>query len=364
MAYYNPYYDPYASSHSHAPFNAADELDSPFALSQPPSTYGDPMPVHIDAYTQPSAEHSHSYTPPATGRRPPRPAAGAASLKYNPYEVPVGTVSMAQICPADILGSGTNGADGEGKSVPPEKKKRGRKSKKAKAAEMALMEAGIVAADESAATVNFNATTASDDALPVPAVAAAADEKDIDTNLSDYNSLDLGYSPLTSLDDSCTMPSTQPSSSRNQLISLQHPNLPLSHHKPPPPHTPQQRPPPPPQPTPQPQKHVPRPVNCFIIYRKKLHAIIAGIKQRAHLSDRILNNNTISKIVAHIWKHEDEDVRRVFMEFARQAKEKHSAQHPDYKYRPRKTGERFKGGTGPQGIAFSPLSITLMNHLS
>ncbi|KAJ3050968.1 hypothetical protein HK097_008061 [Rhizophlyctis rosea] len=99
----------------------------------------------------------------------------------------------------------------------------------------------------------------------------------------------------------------------------------------------------------QPPKNAPRPANCFILYRKKLHGIIAAIKVRAGLSDRTLNNNTISKVVAKIWAGEDEDVRDKYKRFAQEEKEVHNRKYPFYKYRPRKACEREGRGKGRGG---------------
>ncbi|RKO91831.1 high mobility group box domain-containing protein, partial [Blyttiomyces helicus] len=85
-----------------------------------------------------------------------------------------------------------------------------------------------------------------------------------------------------------------------------------------------------------PKAHAPRPSNSFILYRREQHVIITtqykGIKA--------MNNNIISKIVAHMWKLEDPSVKAKYAAKAEEEKRVHQMKYPDYKYCPRKTAAK------------------------
>ncbi|KAF9977516.1 hypothetical protein BGZ73_005787 [Actinomortierella ambigua] len=74
-------------------------------------------------------------------------------------------------------------------------------------------------------------------------------------------------------------------------------------------------------------QRVPRPKNCFMLYRSKiLPAIMAEW-------GGLVNNRILSKIAAERWQSDEPDhVRRYYQLLARQGNEEHRRIHPDYKY--------------------------------
>ncbi|KAG0237660.1 hypothetical protein BGW41_008325 [Actinomortierella wolfii] len=74
-------------------------------------------------------------------------------------------------------------------------------------------------------------------------------------------------------------------------------------------------------------QRVPRPKNCFMLYRSKiLPAIMAEW-------GGLVNNRILSKIAAERWKKgESDEVRRYYQQLAKQGNEEHRRIHPDYKY--------------------------------
>lgn len=77
------------------------------------------------------------------------------------------------------------------------------------------------------------------------------------------------------------------------------------------------------------QSTIPRPLNCFLMYRlekqKEIVAKCAGA-----------NHRDISKIIAKWWQEASEEEKRPFRERARIAKMEHRQLYPDYKYTPKK----------------------------
>jgi hypothetical protein len=80
--------------------------------------------------------------------------------------------------------------------------------------------------------------------------------------------------------------------------------------------------------------HTPRPPNSFILYRRDKHAeILLG-------TEKSMNNNTISKVVADMWKKESLEVKALYAAKAEEEKRKHFLKYPDYKYQPRKNAKK------------------------
>ncbi|KAI7888626.1 uncharacterized protein EV154DRAFT_483968 [Mucor mucedo] len=81
--------------------------------------------------------------------------------------------------------------------------------------------------------------------------------------------------------------------------------------------------------TPTDQSTIPRPLNCFLMYRlekqKEIVAKCAGA-----------NHRDISKIIAKWWQEASEEEKKPFRERARIAKMEHRQLYPDYKYTPKK----------------------------
>ncbi|KAI8380675.1 hypothetical protein BD560DRAFT_444385 [Blakeslea trispora] len=77
------------------------------------------------------------------------------------------------------------------------------------------------------------------------------------------------------------------------------------------------------------QSSIPRPMNCFLLYRlekqKEIVAKYAGV-----------NHRDISKIIAQWWKKTTNEEKEPYREKARLAKLEHLKLYPDYKYMPKK----------------------------
>ncbi|KAF7594027.1 hypothetical protein BBP40_010305 [Aspergillus hancockii] len=78
---------------------------------------------------------------------------------------------------------------------------------------------------------------------------------------------------------------------------------------------------------------VPRPPNAFILYRQHHHPRI----KEAYPD---ITNNEISIILGKQWKAESEEVKVQFRSMAEELKKKHTEDHPDYHYTPRKPSEK------------------------
>ncbi|KAK3835703.1 MAG: high mobility group box domain-containing protein, partial [Linnemannia gamsii] len=72
---------------------------------------------------------------------------------------------------------------------------------------------------------------------------------------------------------------------------------------------------------------VPRPKNCFMLYRSKVLPMIM-----AELGS--INNKIISKIAAERWRAETEPVKIWYRDMAKYGKEEHARNNPGYKYAP------------------------------
>ncbi|KAJ5124711.1 High mobility group superfamily [Penicillium bovifimosum] len=83
--------------------------------------------------------------------------------------------------------------------------------------------------------------------------------------------------------------------------------------------------------------HVPRPPNCFILYRQANHHIVKE-------SNPGVSNNEISRILGNRWKNERPEVRERYTRLADQLKREHAVKHPNYQYAPRRPSERKRRG--------------------
>ncbi|KAK9361670.1 hypothetical protein V1504DRAFT_474777 [Lipomyces starkeyi] len=77
---------------------------------------------------------------------------------------------------------------------------------------------------------------------------------------------------------------------------------------------------------------VPRPRNAFIIYRGAKHD---EVMRRGDIS-----NTSASRIIAKMWKDEPPHVREYYRRLAMEESLNHKLQHPEYKYSPRRPGEK------------------------
>nr|AAO37761.1 mating-type protein MAT1-2 [Plenodomus lingam] len=82
-------------------------------------------------------------------------------------------------------------------------------------------------------------------------------------------------------------------------------------------------------------KRAPRPMNCWIIFRDAMH-------KKLKSENPSLTVQQISTRCSEIWHAFSPDEKKVWQTAAKNAKEEHSRQHPDYKYSPRKPGEKKK----------------------
>ncbi|KAI9598485.1 sequence-specific DNA-binding high mobility group box protein, partial [Syncephalis fuscata] len=78
----------------------------------------------------------------------------------------------------------------------------------------------------------------------------------------------------------------------------------------------------------------PRPLNCFMTYRRDKHAQV--MREQGHRC----NNKFISKIIGDMWKLEPEEVKAAYKRKAAEGAKQHELAFPDYKYRPRSKQER------------------------
>ncbi|KAI8969121.1 hypothetical protein BDF20DRAFT_916510 [Mycotypha africana] len=75
-------------------------------------------------------------------------------------------------------------------------------------------------------------------------------------------------------------------------------------------------------------KHIPRPVNCFMIYRKEKQELIRRFCPTA-------NHRKISKIIAEWWAQEQPHKKATYITEADKAKKEHAQMYPDYTFRPK-----------------------------
>ncbi|KAF7369872.1 hypothetical protein MSAN_00616300 [Mycena sanguinolenta] len=78
----------------------------------------------------------------------------------------------------------------------------------------------------------------------------------------------------------------------------------------------------------QPEGHIPRPPNAFILFRSSF------VRNQLVSPDVETNPTTISKIIGLTWKNLPADERRVWYAKAREAVEEHRRRFPDYAFRP------------------------------
>ncbi|KAI7870457.1 high mobility group box domain-containing protein [Spinellus fusiger] len=119
------------------------------------------------------------------------------------------------------------------------------------------------------------------------------------------------------------------------------------------------------------QKHIPRPMNCFLVYRflkqKELVRYCPGI-----------NHCDISRVIAKWWHNTTQEDKKVYRHMTANEKKEHSRRYPNYKYTPRKKMHERKAkskatqttplasqGSGDCLYGESqPVDICLSQHLS
>ncbi|KAI9291205.1 sequence-specific DNA-binding high mobility group box protein, partial [Neoconidiobolus thromboides FSU 785] len=80
------------------------------------------------------------------------------------------------------------------------------------------------------------------------------------------------------------------------------------------------------------QGKVPRPMNCFFVYRREK-------QQELQMTMPGENNQNISVIIGDMWKNEPDDVKELYKQKAEQEKVIHSSLYPGYKYVPKRSGK-------------------------
>ncbi|KAK7026874.1 hypothetical protein VNI00_015416 [Paramarasmius palmivorus] len=73
------------------------------------------------------------------------------------------------------------------------------------------------------------------------------------------------------------------------------------------------------------EEHIPRPPNCFIIYRSK---------RMKELQEEGVSGN-LGAIATEEWKNFDEKVKEIYKERAKDIQKQHREQNPEWKFRPR-----------------------------
>nr|AER26933.1 MAT1-2-1 mating-type protein [Didymella pinodella] len=114
-------------------------------------------------------------------------------------------------------------------------------------------------------------------------------------------------------------------------------------------------------------KKAPRPMNCWIIFRDAMH-------KQSKAENPHLTVQQISTRCAEIWRSLSAAERKPWQAQAEEAKKVHLREHPDYKYSPRKPGEKKKRqsrkpkqaptfATDPSLFSFSPIEdLTSPSH--
>ncbi|KAF2220330.1 MAT1-2-1, partial [Elsinoe ampelina] len=80
-------------------------------------------------------------------------------------------------------------------------------------------------------------------------------------------------------------------------------------------------------------RSIPRPKNCFILYRQHHHSNMVYRFPNMH-------NNQISQVIGAMWKSEPQAVRDEWKRKAELAKIEHERMYPDYQYAPRRPGTK------------------------
>ena len=63
-----------------------------------------------------------------------------------------------------------------------------------------------------------------------------------------------------------------------------------------------------------------------------------------------ITNNEVSKVIGDMWKQESQEVKDHYQALAQQSREQHMRDYPNYKYAPRRPGERKRRGVHHEAV--------------
>ncbi|KAG4435446.1 hypothetical protein IFR05_009067 [Cadophora sp. M221] len=96
---------------------------------------------------------------------------------------------------------------------------------------------------------------------------------------------------------------------------------------------------------------VPRPPNCFILFRQHLHPLVVRDNPGVH-------NNEISAIISKMWHAAPAIVIEQYRDLAKDAKAAHRLLHPTYNYRPRRSFEKKRRMSKKKATALKAIAAT------